>query len=111
MYYIILKFPFLYVGLSKTIKDIFKLVGKKNWSGKNRDIQIAWAIDTLTGTSLVSSARVLCWHDRVPFLSVTRPLGIDERSSVSLHHTTSSLRGNIVGEAIVLGLDTSEVPV
>ena len=28
MYYIMLKFPFLYVGLRKTIKDIFKLVGE-----------------------------------------------------------------------------------
>ena len=33
MYYIMLKFPFLYVGLRKTIKDILKLVGEK--TGKN----------------------------------------------------------------------------
>ena len=37
MYYIMLKFPFLYIGLRKTIKDIFKLVGeKKIWSVKYR---------------------------------------------------------------------------
>ena len=32
-----LKLPFLYIGLRKTIKGIFNLVGeKKIWSGKNR---------------------------------------------------------------------------
>ena len=29
MYYIMLKFPFLYVGLGRTIKDFLKLVGEK----------------------------------------------------------------------------------
>ena len=29
MYYVMLEFRFLYVGLRKTIKDIFKLVGRK----------------------------------------------------------------------------------
>ena len=52
MYYIMLKFPFLYVGLTKTIKDIFELVGEKKICpgkklGKTREFQIAWSIDTL----------------------------------------------------------------
>ena len=39
MYYVMLKFLFLYVGLRKTIKDIFKLVGeKKICSGKTREL-------------------------------------------------------------------------
>ena len=33
-----LELRFLYVGLRKSIEDIFKLVGKKNWSEKNPDI-------------------------------------------------------------------------
>ena len=32
-----LEFRFIYIGLRKTIKDIFKLVEKKMWSGKNRE--------------------------------------------------------------------------
>ena len=38
MYYIMLEFRFLYVGLRKTIKDIFELVGKKNLVGKKLGI-------------------------------------------------------------------------
>ena len=34
-YYIVLKFPFLYVGLRKTIKDMFKLVGEKKIGREN----------------------------------------------------------------------------
>ena len=42
MYYIMAKFPFLYVGLRKTMKDIFELVGEKNLAGeKTREFQIA----------------------------------------------------------------------
>ena len=41
MYYIMLKSPFLYVALRKTIKDILKLVGeKKNLVGKKPGISI-----------------------------------------------------------------------
>ena len=31
MYNIVIEFPFLYFGLRKTIKDIFKLFGKKKF--------------------------------------------------------------------------------
>ena len=38
MYYIMLKFQFLYVGLSKTTKEIFNwLENKKKWLGKKRE--------------------------------------------------------------------------
>ena len=102
------------------------LVVRKNWANhKNHapwvravvvDFVVQWNLN-LARVKL-SSARVLCWHDRVhrvPFLSAkvgkTRPPGIDERSSVSPHHAASSLRGSIMGEGILVGLDTSEVPV
>ena len=46
MYYIMLKFPLLYVGLRKTIKDIFKFVGeKKIWSRKTGNFEL---LDELT---------------------------------------------------------------
>ena len=38
MYYIMLKFPFLYVGLRKTIEDIFKFVGEKKLVRKKSGI-------------------------------------------------------------------------
>ena len=38
MHYIMLQFRFLYVGLRKTIKDLFKWVGKKKLAGKNPGI-------------------------------------------------------------------------
>ena len=45
MYYIMLEFRFLFVGLRKAIKDIFKLVEKKKIGrkkpGKTREFQIA----------------------------------------------------------------------
>ena len=50
MYYIMLRFPFLYVGLGRTTKYFFKLVGEKKLvgikPGKTREFQIAWPIDT-----------------------------------------------------------------
>ena len=48
MYYIMLKFSFLYVGLRKTIKNVFKLI-RKNKIGREKaqEFHIAWPIDSL----------------------------------------------------------------
>ena len=42
MYYIMSKFPFLYVGLKKTIKDIFELGGEKKFGLEKPKISNCW---------------------------------------------------------------------